>query len=79
MFSVGLVVRVTFHVNFEHLSIPVLLIDVELFVDILSRIIELGLGYLYRVIIGGQTCSYYCSYSCCACFPALLTQLLTVE
>ena len=41
--SVGLVVRVTFHIDFEHLSIPVLLIDVELFIDILSRILELGL------------------------------------
>ena len=65
--DIELVVRVTPHVDFRFLFVPVLIVDVEFFLVIFSRFIELGLGYRYPVIVEGQACSCCCSYSCCAC------------
>ena len=74
MYCIGLLVRVTTRIDFGHFfSIPVLIVNVEFFFGILSRIIEFSLVYRDRVIVEGQFHSCYCSYSCYARFIALQT------
>ena len=67
MYSVGLIIRVTSRVDFGLLPFSVSLIYVKFFLDILSQIIELGLGYQFQVIVEGQTCSCCCLFSYYAC------------